>query len=178
MKLLVSNTIHAYVSIFTATLFISSGTSSCKKQVPLPDSKIAYKVDGETFEHISQNDVYFFFGGLMTQTVGKEKPSDVLFIRSPKLSIKLQDPVVVAPGFYNGKSYQNGKLRESELAFIHNADSSYGSPWSELDRISSVEIIKISREYVQGKFSGIVVKGNHQREISEGTFEIYNYRYD
>lgn len=93
-------------------------------------------------------------------------------------SFKLTDPVVVNTGFYIGKSFQNGKLRESFLSYLHMDDTlAYVSAWSEADRISSVEIEAFSREKVKGKFSGIVIASDgNQKEISEGTFEIYKYK--
>lgn len=152
--------------------------NSCKKKVVLPDSKISFKVDGAHYEYVSQEDVYFFFGGLVIQTVGKEKPTNILFIKAPKLTIKLTDPVVVGTSFYIGKSYQDGKLRESFLSYLHMNDTlAYVSAWSEADRISSVEIEAFSREKVKGKFSGTVIASDgNQKEISEGTFEIYRYK--
>lgn len=151
--------------------------TSCKKKVILPDSKVTFKIDGEYVEYISQEEVYFFFGGLAIQTVGKEKPTEILFIKAPNLTIKLSDPVVVGTGFYVGKSYQNGKLRESFLSYSSNENSTYVSAWSEADRISSVEVKEFSREKVKGKFSGIVIDSDgNQKEISEGTFEIYKYK--
>jgi hypothetical protein len=163
--------------IFIA-LIITILISSCKKdkEVEVIHSEIKYEMNGIPFHLKSKTDITFSFLGII-QTPGKEKPTNLLFLRTPKMLIKVRDFTNLTPiniGIYSGKTYDSaGNIKGVELSFTNEMDEYYESSFNNPD--TEVKITTIGRNGVKGTFRGSVINNLDTLMIENGTFSIYTY---
>ncbi|MES2799758.1 MAG: hypothetical protein V4638_07055 [Bacteroidota bacterium] len=160
-------------------LFIAVFVLGCKKNktTEVIESQISYEINGVPVQLTSKTDLTFTFSGAI-QTTGEEIPTNILFLKTPQMLLKVRDftnsnPITI--GIYAGKTYDGfGNVKGVEFSYTDNVSTFYESSFQ--NPVTEVNIQSISRDGVKGTFRAWAIHNQDTLKFENGSFSIHTYK--